>query len=144
MIAKKKKIKKKKKKGRILAFEIDQEFIIQLFHKQEGKCAITNMIMTHNALNENKPDTEHIRNLKNISIDRIDSSIGYTKDNVQLVWAIINRMKYNLDASEFIMQCFKIHYYQHQIVHRPKLDISSPKICVPNVYEISHLERCGF
>lgn len=134
-------VRKKSEKRRNLAFEINLDFIIQLFHKQEGKCAITNMIMTHNALNEDKSDTEHIRNLKHISIDRIDSSIGYTKNNVHLVCAIINRMKYNLDASDFIIQCFKIYSYYKQIVHRPKLDLFTPQSSVSNVNEISQSNK---
>lgn len=32
----------------------------------------------------------------NISIDRINSDLGYTKDNIQLIGAMINRMKSDL------------------------------------------------
>ena len=47
----------------------------------------------------------YIINRLNISIDRINSSLGYTKDNVQLVAAIVNRMKTDLPDSEFIKIC---------------------------------------
>lgn len=39
------------------------------------------------------------------SLDRIDSSKGYTKDNVQLVAFIVNYMKNALSESEFLTIC---------------------------------------
>ena len=39
----------------------------------------------------------------NISIDRKDSSKGYTKDNIQLVGAIINIMKNDIDEKDFLL-----------------------------------------
>lgn len=42
------------------------------------------------------------------SIDRIDSNKGYTKDNIQLICLIINKMKSNLNQKEFIEICMKI------------------------------------
>jgi len=47
----------------------------------------------------------YIINRLNISIDRINSSLGYTKDNVQLLAAIVNHMKTDLPDSEFIKIC---------------------------------------
>ena len=41
----------------------------------------------------------------NISIDRIDSSKGYTKDNIQLVCASLNNMKMDLKNKHFIQLC---------------------------------------
>ena len=48
---------------------------------------------------------QHIINKMNISIDRINSDLGYTKDNIQLVSAMINRMKSDLTSKEFIDFC---------------------------------------
>ncbi len=53
----------------------------------------------------NGKSKEHIKNKWNISVDRIDSNKGYTVDNIQLVCAIINRMKMNLSNDEFISLC---------------------------------------
>ena len=41
----------------------------------------------------------------NISIDRIDSSVGYVKGNMQFVCRIINIMKTNLSSSDFLEWC---------------------------------------
>ena len=44
----------------------------------------------------------------NISIDRIDSSVGYVRGNVQLVCDIVNRMKQNLSQEELYKWCNRI------------------------------------
>ena len=49
---------------------------------------------------------------QNLSVDRIDSNLGYTKDNIQLVDKRINMMKGTLSNTEFIELCCKVaeHY----------------------------------
>lgn len=44
----------------------------------------------------------------NLSIDRINSSKGYTKDNVQLVTMAANQMKNDLTLDELIVMCSNI------------------------------------
>ena len=41
----------------------------------------------------------------NLSVDRIDSTKGYSKDNVQLVCMAANQMKNDLPMTEFIEMC---------------------------------------
>ena len=41
----------------------------------------------------------------NMSIDRIDNSIGYEWSNIQLVCDVINKMKQTLTLSELIEWC---------------------------------------
>lgn len=62
--------------------DIDSDYLKELFDKQNGKCAITGLDMVHK-----------YSQLDSISVDRIDSSRGYLKDNVQLICQSINRMK---------------------------------------------------
>ncbi len=52
-----------------------------------------------------KEDILDEMNKMNISIDRINSDLGYTKNNIQLVSAMINRMKSDLTSKEFIDFC---------------------------------------
>jgi hypothetical protein len=102
-------VKKKAARGRILEMDIDKDFINDMYKKQKGKCKITGNEMTYNAINEkNDKDSCHIINKNNISIDRIDSSKGYTKDNVRLICAIINSIRFNLDDDEFYELCNKV------------------------------------
>lgn len=102
-------VKKKATKGRTLEYNIDKDYIIELYNKQKGKCAITEIEMTYNAINEKNPkDSCHIINKHNISIDRIDSSKGYTKDNVRLICAVINSIRFDSNDKDFYEICRKI------------------------------------
>ncbi|MEE0616836.1 MAG: hypothetical protein UCP83_06055 [Intestinibacter bartlettii] len=49
--------------------------------------------------------TKHGRTNTNVSIDRIDSSKGYTKNNIWLICSAVNFMKSNLNLEEFKQYC---------------------------------------
>jgi len=68
--------------------------VITIYERQVGKCAISGVKMDHCP---NK--------LTSISIDRIDSDIGYTLNNTQLVCQFVNlgkHVKTNNDAILFL------------------------------------------
>jgi hypothetical protein len=44
----------------------------------------------------------------NISIDRIDSSVGYVRGNVQFVCDVVNRMKQDLSQTDLFVWCKRI------------------------------------
>jgi hypothetical protein len=50
---------------------------------------------------------------KTASLDRIDSSKPYTKDNVQWLHRKINQMKWQFDETQFVELCGKVYNY-HQ------------------------------
>ena len=77
--------------------ELDINFLLDIYNKQKGKCAITGLKMTYSVGNG--------WTYKNVSIDRIDPTKGYTKENVQLVCWIINIMKHDLTDLEFRNYC---------------------------------------
>jgi hypothetical protein len=104
----KRRVEKKAKNGRILEYSITLEDVIELYNKQNGLCFLSDLVMTHNAINDRKEDDEHILNKYNISIDRIDNAIGYTKTNIRLVCAIYNRMRMDRTDKEFIELCHKV------------------------------------
>jgi hypothetical protein len=83
-----------------LGFNIDIGFLLDLYEKQEGMCALSGEKMTFLA-GFGKINT-------NISIDRIDSSLGYVRGNVQFVCDIVNRLKQNLQEKELYDWCEKI------------------------------------
>jgi hypothetical protein len=101
-----------KKKAKQLSFNITIEDIKQLYTKQKGLCALSGLTLTYNALPKEKQE-EHIINYCNISVDRIDSTKGYEKDNIQLVCAIVNRMKTDMKDNTFIDFCKKIVEHNH-------------------------------
>ena len=71
------KIKKIKKRS---GLTIDD--VMQVYEKQNGKCALTRISMT-TIFNDHA----------SISIDRIDSKVGYTPNNIQLVCKAMNLAK---------------------------------------------------
>lgn len=79
-------------------FDLEENTIDSLWNEQNGKCALSKMEMTHK-LGENKKTSRHPFNM---SLDRIDSSKGYTKNNVQLVCNWVQTAKSDYDQDEFI------------------------------------------
>lgn len=55
------------------------------------------------------PTYEDGRIPTNVSVDRIDSKKGYTRDNVQLVCMAINQMKSDLDNNTFYNLCKAVY-----------------------------------
>ena len=87
-----------KAKLRNYSFDLSLKFLINLWNKQQGLCALSGIMMTH----EGAPI------FTNVSIDRKNSDKGYTKNNVQLVCVGINKMKSNLTDRKFIEICTTI------------------------------------
>ncbi len=90
-----------KKRG--LRWDLDLKYLIRLFEEQQGKCALSSieLILAGSISRHRKGETT-------ASIDRIDSSKGYTKDNVQWLHKRVNIMKNNLSDSDFIQMCCRI------------------------------------
>ena len=90
-----------------LGFNLDLDYLVKIFEEQSGCCAISGIEMTYLAGSG--------RTLTNISIDRIDSSRGYLRGNVQLVCDIVNRMKSNMTQEELLFWCEKILRKSHEV-----------------------------
>jgi hypothetical protein len=76
---------------------ITKEDLTEAWEKQEGVCAYTGWDMTLAAAKFNS-----------VSVERIDSSIGYTPDNTILVCRDVNRMKSNFGGELFFEMCAAI------------------------------------
>lgn len=79
-----------KQKGNL--FDITEGDLVNCLLAQDNKCALTGIKM--------KTFGPY-----GISLDRIDPSKGYIKNNIQLVCWLINRMKSDLSQDEFITLC---------------------------------------
>jgi len=90
--------------------DLSVDFLYSLWEKQDGKCAISGREMTY--------ITGMGRVPTNISVDRIDSSIGYAEDNCQLTCLQANLMKQNLSGSELLEWCTDIQEHQHDLTER--------------------------
>jgi hypothetical protein len=82
---------------------ITNEDLKTQFQKQNGKCFYTGTVLTTIV---NKPDT--------LSLDRVDSSKGYHKDNVVLCTSRINRMKREMSVCDFVDCCMSVvdHFFR--------------------------------
>ena len=84
-------------KRRNLIFDISMEDAWNLFLKQNKKCAYTGWDIEFGS---------PYRNIKTTaSLDRIDSSKGYTIDNIQWLHKDVNYMKSNMCPKRFIEIC---------------------------------------
>lgn len=79
---------------------LSEEFIASLYEKQDGMCALTGLKMT-TVRGSGRIST-------NMSLDRIDSSKGYTEDNVQLVCVFANTLKSDKTLDELYYFCERI------------------------------------
>lgn len=75
-------------------FELEILDIVDMWNQQLNICPYSGIVMT---LESGKFNT--------VSIERIDSKIGYTKDNTILVCSAINRMKSDFEFNEFYNLC---------------------------------------
>lgn len=88
---------KKEITKRNLPFEIDEKFVMELLEKQNWKCYYSGIQMNY----------EH-GNPLSFTLDRKDSNLGYTKENVVAACHFVNKAKMELSVNKFIDMCGKI------------------------------------
>lgn len=93
-------------KVRNIEVQISSNDAWNLFLKQDRKCALSGEPLFIKVKKNSK-----VLIKGNASLDRIDSSKGYTLDNIQWVTIKIQKMKNNLSDSEFIQICKQIASY---------------------------------
>lgn len=109
---------KKSANERNLEFSIDQDWAYELFLHQNRKCALSGETIRF-------PEciADYHKGGCTASLDRMDSSIGYTKNNVQWVHKKLNIMKRDMEDSDFITWCNKVSHYNKK----------SKKLCTRSV-----------
>lgn len=75
-------------------FELTRQDFLDMWEFQGGKCAYTFIDMTTQS---NSPFS--------VSVERIDNSIGYTKENTILVCNVVNKMKSDFPGELFYAIC---------------------------------------
>ena len=115
-------------KRRNIQVDITIQDVYNLYKQQNGLCAILNIPMTYESI-ERGTSTQHIINKLNISVDRIDSSKCYTKDNIQLVCAIINRLKTGLSDDNLLLISGAIAQYNFNKINNLIISNIDPKYC---------------
>ena len=98
-----------------IPFDITKDYLKELWKKQNGRCAISNIPMTFELGNGRTPT--------NISLDQIDHKKGYTIGNTQLVCMAVNQMKSDLQMDELYMFCENI--LSNKILYESSLNETS-------------------
>lgn len=83
--------------SRGMEISLTPEYLDELWEKQEGRCKFSGLRLI-------PPLNHHGSNFTG-SLDRIDSSKGYTEGNVQWVHKRLNTMKMNMCDAEFLYWC---------------------------------------
>jgi hypothetical protein len=97
----------KRKDDKFKEFNLTHEYLIELWNKQNGKCAYSGRNMIYNY---SKKDYNYLNyNPEKVSIDRIDSSKGYIQGNIVLCCIMSNIMKMDLPYEEFKKWINDIH-----------------------------------
>lgn len=95
---------KKSAEVRGLEFNVSIEYLWDLFLKQNKKCSITGDLFS---------------NIREASLDRIDSNIGYVEGNVQWVTYRANVSKHTMTMNELYNFCLKVLNYANQQPSQP-------------------------
>jgi hypothetical protein len=98
-------------------YDLTKEDVIDLWETQNGKCALSGVLMTHQ-----RDGTYGDRKKKefNASIDRINPNGPYVRQNVQLVANRINTMKHTLSQDMFMWWIKNIHeHFDNKTTREP-------------------------
>ena len=80
---------------RNIKVDITLDDLQEQWDEQDGLCAYTGIPLT----------VPRGRKVGDASVDRIDSSLGYIRSNIQWVHKRINSMKNDMDEEEFLFMC---------------------------------------
>lgn len=88
---------------RNLCWDLDYEALQAIYISQDGKCAISGERLSFDRVPRKSSDSRAL-----MTIDRIDNSIGYLKDNIQFVTLQVNQAKSSYDIEDLFIMCENI------------------------------------
>ena len=91
--------------SRCIEFNISIEYLWDIFLKQNRRCALSGKLLYFGRTVKDKKT-------QTVSVDRINSDIGYIDGNVQWVDKTINIMKNKLNETDFLRICKEIVEYK--------------------------------
>lgn len=86
-------------------FDLSVDYLVNLWHKQNGKCFYTDTNL--------EPSLAEGRKQNSPSVDRVDCSQGYVEGNIVICTARVNSMKYDMTLNE--MQEWTPGWYQRLV-----------------------------
>lgn len=107
-------------KNRNLEFDLDKQYLSDLFIFQKERCAISGVELSFGSVG--------VLFTKNASLDRIDNTKGYIKGNVQWVHKDVNLMKHIHSLSDFVEICKIITEHQFNVkIQNGRCDLCKEK-----------------
>jgi hypothetical protein len=95
--------------NRNIPFEIKIKDVWELFIKQNKKCVLSGLPLDFTC------GGRELKHLGTASLDRIDSTKGYVKGNVQWIHKDVNWMKQDYSNDYFLSMCQKICDFQNSV-----------------------------
>lgn len=80
-------LRRTRKRGYKLEFNVSTDYIVEIYNKQKGLCAISKRPLRFDK------GTREVKNPDGCSIDRIDNNKGYVEGNIQLLLHWCNNAK---------------------------------------------------
>lgn len=93
---------------RNLEFLVTKQYLWDLFLKQDRKCKLSGVDLKFTPTQRSRPECQ------TASLDRIDSSKGYTENNVQWIHKDVNEMKMDRTDLRFLSWCKIITEFQER------------------------------
>lgn len=106
--------KRSKKADPDRPFTIDADWVVARCHHFDMRCELCGKIMTTKYLKQEALQGKFRIVASNVSLDRIDNSLGYTRENVQIVHVRCNLMKMDMSQEVFVRHCENIAIFQNQ------------------------------
>jgi len=90
-------------------WNITSEYLYELYEKQNRLCALTGIPIQFSQKGIGTPGAKDV---STASLDRIDSTKGYTPDNIQWIHKDVNKMKMDLEELNFLRIVKQIYEYK--------------------------------
>ena len=93
------------RKNQGVDWSIKPQDLIDMWYEQKGICSVTGLHMQYQTFQVKRETTRGKpgkKNLFNVSVDRIDNTVGYHKYNLRLVCFGVNKLKSGLTESDFV------------------------------------------
>ena len=97
-----------------LEFDLTKEIVLEINEKQKGLCALSGVVLNWEAYPRNA-QSQRFCPTNRASLDRIDSTLGYTKSNIQVVTELANRIKGESSMEELVAVCKAIVSHQRSL-----------------------------
>lgn len=94
---------KESSEKRGLKWDLDYETLQSIYINQDGKCAISGEKLSFERVPRKSKESRTL-----MTIDRIDNSRGYLKDNIQFVTLQVNQAKSSYSMEDLLIMCENI------------------------------------